>query len=238
MVKNFLPVSLNDVDIPLINGPKAAVASMGTGVYKDTVTTIPKAVKTKSWVMKMFSSIAFLGLIFGGTIVGFSFKIVGDDQVGYYYKEPGFMGPGIYFQFPWTKEEMKIVDVGREFIQFKDFTGTLSTNQEFKIKTVNVNYNVSDINQYINTLKDVKSPLYCQTDIEKAILKEIYNEYDASFSIVNEMNDIAVLECGIVIDKAILYNPVIIQKNTIISLGNQNEEIILTTEYDNLTMGG
>ena len=174
--KNFLPVNTQDVELPLIDGPAAAVTAMETGVYNDTVTIrrgLPKATKTKSWVMKMFSALTFIGLIFGGTIAGFSFKMIGDNQVGYYNSEAGYMGPGTYFQFPWTKEEMKIVDVGIEFMRLERLMGTLSNDQEFMIQYANVIYNVSDVNTYVQTLKDVQSPVYCQTEIENAILDDI-----------------------------------------------------------------
>jgi hypothetical protein len=153
--KTFLPsraadkynnVQYNNVELPLI-GPAAAVAAMGgTDVHLDK-NRRRVANKTKSCVMKMFSTIAFLCLIFGGTIFGFSFKIIADNQVGYYNNEPGHIGPGTYFQFPWTKEEMKVVNVGIEFLMFELLMGGGTNNQELIIRNANVIYNVSDVDQ-------------------------------------------------------------------------------------------
>ena len=206
--KNFLP---RDVELPLMSeGPAAA---MGTGVYRDTVRR-PKATKTKSWVMKMFSALTFLGLIFGGTIVGFSFKMISDNQVGYYNNEPGYMGPGTYFQFPWTKEEMKIVDVGIEFLRLERLMGVLEANdQEFMIQNANVIYNVSDVDQYIQTLKNVRSPVYCQTEIENAVLGDIVAKDPEELPGLKELRDIPVPDCGMTIERAILSRPIITQKN-------------------------
>lgn len=218
--KNFLP----DVELPLMSeGPTAAVAAMGvgTGVYRDTVTQnrrgLPKATKTKSWVMKMFSALTFLGLIFGGTIVGFSFKMIADYQVGYYNNEPGYMGPGTYFQFPWTKQEMKIVDVGIEFLRLERLMGVLEANeQEFMIQNANVIYNVSNVDQYIQTLKDVRSPVYCQTEIENAVLDDIVTTDPEELPGLKELRDIPVPDCGMTIERAVLSRPIITQKNPLI----------------------
>lgn len=216
--KNFLPVSTRDVELPLMSeGPAAAIAAMGnmdTGVYRDTVTQnrrgLPKATKTKSWVMKMFSALTFLGLIFGGTIVGFSFKMIADNQVGYYNSEPGYMGPGTYFQFPWTKEEMKVVDVDIEFLRIERLMGVLeANNQEFMIQNANVIYNVSDVDQYIQTLKNVRSPVYCQTEIENAVLDDIVTTDPEELPALKELRDIPVPECGMTIERAILSRPII-----------------------------
>lgn len=222
-MKNFLPVSTRDVELPLMSeGPAAAVAAMGgTGVYRDTVTQnrrgLPKATKTKSWVMKMFSTLTFLGLIFGGTIVGFSFKMISDNQVGYYDSEPGYMGPGTYFQFPWTKEEMKVVDVGIEFLRLERLMGVLEANdQEFVVQNANVIYNVSDVDQYIQTLKDVRSSVYCQTEIENAVLDDIVRTSPDDLPDLKELRDISVSDCGITIERAVLSRPIITQKNPLI----------------------
>lgn len=218
--KNFLPVSTRDVELPLMSeGPAAAVAAMGTGVTQNR-RGLPKATKTKSWVMKMFSALTFLGLIFGGTVVGFSFKMIADNQVGYYNNEPGYMGPGTYFQFPWTKEEMKIVDVGVEFLRLERLMGVLEANdQEFMIQNANVIYNVSDVDQYIQTLKDVRSPVYCQTEIENAVLDDIVITDPEELPGLKELRDIPVLDCGMTIERAILSRPIITQKNPLIVRG-------------------
>jgi hypothetical protein len=229
--KNFLPVSIRDVELPLMSeGPAAAVAAMGgTGVYRDTVTQnrrgLPKATKTEPWIMKMFSALTFLGLIFGGTIVGFSFKMISDNQVGYYNSEPGYMGPGTYFQFPWTKEEMKIVDVGIEFMKLERLMGVLDANdQEFMIQNANVIYNVSDVDQYIQTLKDVKSPIYCQTKIENAVLNEIVNTDPEDLPNLKKLRGIPVTDCGMTIERVILSRPIITQKNPlIVNLGGAQQ---------------
>jgi len=246
--KNFLPVSTHDVELPLMSeGPVAAVAAMGgTGVYRDTVTQnrrgLPKAAKTKSWIMKMFSALTFLGLIFGGTIVGFSFKMIADNQVGYYNSEPGYMGPGTYFQFPWTKEEMKIVDVGKEFMRLERLMGVLEANdQEFMIQNANVIYNVSDVDQYIQTLKDlkdVKSPVYyCQTEIENAVLDDIVNTDPEELPGLKELRDIPVTDCGMTIERAILSRPIITQKNPLIVNvdGTQQPRVTYQTQEEATT---
>lgn len=223
--KNFLPVSTHDVELPLMSGgPAAAVAAMGnmgTGVYRDTVTRnrrgLPKATKAKPWVMKIFSALTFLGLIFGGTIVGFSFKIIADNQVGYYNNnEPGYMGPGTYFQFPWTKEEMKIVDVGMEFLRLERLMGVLEANdQEFMIQNANVIYNVSDVDQYIQTLKDVRFPV-CQTEIENAVLDAAVGTIPEDLPTLKEMRDIPVPVCGMTIKRVVFSRPIISQKKPLI----------------------
>jgi hypothetical protein len=223
--RNFLPVSTRDVELPLMSEGAAVSAMGGTGVYRDTVTQnrrgLPKATKTKSWVMKMFSAFTFLGLIFGGTVVGFSFKIIADNQVGYYNSdidsEPGYMGSGIYFQFPWTKEEMKIVNVGIEFLKLDRLMGVLEANdQEFLIQNANVIYNVSDVDQYIQTLKDSISPVYCQTEIERAVLDVIVSTDPEKLPSLKELRDIPVTDCGMTIERAILSRPIITQKNPLI----------------------
>lgn len=246
MGKNFLPVSTRDVELPLMSeGPAAAVAAMGnmgTGVYRDTVTQnrrgLPKAIKTKSWVMKMFSALTFLGLIFGGTIVGFSFKMIADNQVGYYNNESGYMGPGTYFQFPWTKEEMKIVDVGIEFLRLERLMGVLEANdQEFMIQNANVIYSVSDVDQYIQTLKDVRSPVYCQTEIENAVLDAAVGTSPEDLPTLKELRNIPVPECGTTIERVALSRPIISQKNPLIVNvdGQQQPRITYQTQNDELT---
>lgn len=242
--KNFLPVSTRDVELSLMSeGPVAAVSAMGgAGVYRDTVTQnirgLPKATKTKSWIMKMFSALTFLGLIFGGTVVGFSFKMIADNQVGYYNSEPGYMGPGTYFQFPWTKEEMKIVNVGIEFMRLDRLMGVLEVNdQEFMIQNANVIYNVSDVDQYIQILKNVKSPVYCQTEIENAVLDDIINTNSNELPSLKELRDIPVTNCGMTIERAILSKPIITQKNPLIVNvdGTQQPRVTYQTQEEATT---
>jgi len=192
--KKFLPVSSErDVEMPMMGGPAAAAAM---GVYRDMVSqnihSLPKATKTKSWVMKMFSALAFLGLIFGGTVVGFSFKIVKDNHVGYYTNETGYMGPGTYFQFPWTKEDMHIVDVGGLKFLRLDLVG-----QNDNITLAKVFYSISDVEEYVRSLKNISSPNYCQTEIETAVLEGIRNT-SVSLSTLKVTN-IPVNNCGIII---------------------------------------
>lgn len=117
--KNFLPMS-NDAESSLMGG---------TGVYQNTTMPLPKTVKTRPWVMRMFSVLSFIGCVFGITVVGFSFKMVGENQVGYYNSEAGYREPGLYFQFPWTKEEMHFVNVGVEFLKLEQLTGTLKNTE-------------------------------------------------------------------------------------------------------------
>jgi len=165
----------------------------------------------------MFSALTFLGIIFGGTIVGFSFKMISDNQVGYYNSEPGYMGPGTYFQFPWTKEEMKIVDVGLEFMKIERLVGVLeANNQEFMIQNANVIYNVSDVDKYIQNLKDVKSPVYCQTELENAVRDNVVRTDPEKLPGLKELKDIPVTECGMTIKRAILSGPSITHKTPLV----------------------
>jgi hypothetical protein len=246
--KNFLPVSQRDVEIPLVGsvaGPAAAVAAMGqaglSGPYQEAVTQnrrgLPKATKTKSWVMKMFSAFTFIGLIFGGTIIGFSFKMIGDNQVGYYNSESGYMGPGTYFQFPWTKEELKIVDVGIKFMRLERLMGVLETNdQEFMIQNANVVYNVSDVDTYVQTLKHVKSPVYCQAEIENAVLDDIISTTipDKLLSL-KELRDIVVPDCGITVERVVVSRPIFTQKNPVILNMNDQPQVTYQTQEDETT---
>jgi hypothetical protein len=154
--------------------------------------------------MKMFSALSFIGLIFGGTIFGFSFKIVGNNQVGYYYtNETSYVDTGIYFQFPWTKEEMKIANVGREFLRLDHLTVVVN-KREFMIQNTNVIYNVSDVARYIQTLKDVKSPVYCQTEIENAVIDSIVRIDPEKIPSLKELKNIPVPCCGITIERAVI----------------------------------
>jgi len=176
-MKKFLPINQHDIETALM-GPNAAVAAMGTGVYRDTTVTrgrgLPKASRTTSWIMKMFSVLTFIGLIFGGTVAGFSFKMIGENQVGY-YSDSGFMGPGTYFQFPWTKEEMKIVDISKKTMYIDNIEKKFDNGQfKFRIVEAFINYNVSNVDMYINTLKtkDVDVNV-CEDSIKKRLRKEI-----------------------------------------------------------------
>jgi hypothetical protein len=225
--KNFLPISQRDVELPLMgNVPE------GTGVYRDTVTQnrrgLPKAVKTKSWVMKMFSALTFLGLIFGGTIIGFSFKMIGDNQVGYYDGESGYMEPGIYFQFPWTKEEMHIVNIGREFLHLENIIGVFNngSENEFHIAKADVSYNIHDIDKYINVIQDM-DPVYCHTEIEKAIIEDISN---SDIQSLFEVYNISVNECGINIRRAVISKPIFTQHIPVVI--NMKSDDMKLDDYD------
>jgi hypothetical protein len=204
----FLPVStrdVEDVELPFMSEDRsaAAVAAMGAVTRR-----LPKATKTKPWVMKMVSTLAFLALIFGGTITGFSFKMIADNQVGYYDSEPGYMGPGTYFQFPWTTEQMQVVNVGAEFLQLNNLMGVLLNhgNQEFMIQNADVLYNVSDVNKYIETLKAFRSPIYCHTEIKNAIIDHISKTKLRKLD-MKVLIDIPVYVCGITINRALLSSP-------------------------------
>ena len=216
----FLPVSQHDVEI----------AAMGTGVYRDTVTRgLPKATKTKSWVMKMFSAFTFLGLIFGGTIVGLSFKMIGDSQVGYYNSESGYMGPGTYFQFPWTKEEMKIVDIGVEFMRLERLVVVVANGQEFRIQNANVVYNVSNVDTYVKTLKKVTSPVYCQGDIENAVIDNISGTTPEDLPSLKELRDIPVPDCGITVERVVVSKPIVVTRQRCVSEEEETTKMPATT---------
>jgi len=208
---NFLP-NRHDIEMPLTGNAAVAALGMGTGVYRDTVQNrrhLPKATKTKLWVMKMFSAFTFLGLIFGGTIFGFSFKVIGDNQVGYYKSESGYMGPGTYFQFPWTKEDMQVVDVGYQFLRINRFMGGMLNDEEFEIQNANVVYKVTDVDTYIRTLKDDEiSPEYCKGLIEITVIDNISGTPIQELLSRKELQDINVPECGINVKKVIVSKPI------------------------------
>ena len=189
MGKNkFLPVSSDveaqDIELSLMSEgrPAAAVAAMG-----HVTQSLPKATKTKPWVKKMFSALAFLGLLFGGTI-GFSTIVIAEDQVGYYNSESGYMGPGTYLQFPWATEKMQIVKVRGKYLRLDNLAG-VAGNHKFRIKKIYVHYTVTDVDKYIQTLKEV-SPTYCRTEMRNAIL--VYLMPGDLITIDAEENTIAV----------------------------------------------
>jgi hypothetical protein len=200
--KNFLPLSQHEVEMPMMNeGAVAAVAAMGSNVYNDTVTqNKAKGNKAKTWFMKMFSVFLFIGLIFGGTVMGFSVKIISDNQVGYYNNEPGYVTSGVYFQFPWTKEEMHIVDVGPNITkQFDNIIFQRPNDHEFAINA-NVIYNVSDVGTYVKTIKNVKTNTQCETNIENVII--LNTHFNSKYVSLGEFEDTEIPDCGIIVKQA------------------------------------
>jgi hypothetical protein len=137
-----------------------------------------KSLKTKSWLMNILSIFTFLTLLFGGTLFGFSFKLVGEKQIGYYNNEIGYYEPGSYFQFPWMKQQFHIINVGIEHLQLHDITGYLSTdNVTFTIKTINIIYTVNDIDLYVKAIKDIGGVKQFLKLMEIQIANEIINNF-------------------------------------------------------------
>jgi hypothetical protein len=204
VTKNFLPLKQNDVENPLMNSHEAAVAAMGLEVLARNG---PKVVRTRSWVMRLFSAFTCMGLIFGSTVMGFSFKMVNDSQVGFFSSETGYFGPGIYLQFPWTLEEMHIVDVGVNVLKLNHLTSVFNGDQEYTIQDTTISYNVTDVKTYVETIRANKSPVFCQSLIETKVLEMISSEIDNSvdFNLLGE--NINVPRCGVTINSIILPSP-------------------------------
>lgn len=114
----------------------------------------PTMVRTKSWVYRMFSVFGICTILFGGTIFGLSFHMIGENQVGYYDQLNEIYYPGIYFKLPWTKEELHILDVGVERLTISEIKGKSMNDTEYLIQEFNLVYNVSDIPYYVRTVKD------------------------------------------------------------------------------------
>ena len=204
VTKNFLPLKQNDVENPLMDSHEAAVAAMGLEVLARNG---PKVVRTRSWVMRLFSAFTCMGLIFGSTVMGFSFKMVNDSQVGFFSSETGYFGPGIYLQFPWTLEEMHIVDVGVNVLKLNHLTSVFNGDQEYTIQDTTISYNVTDVKTYVETIRANKSPVFCQSLIETKVLEMISEEIDNSsdFNLLGE--NINVPRCGVTINSIILPSP-------------------------------
>jgi hypothetical protein len=204
VTKNFLPVKQHDVENPLMDSHEAAVAAMGLEVLARNG---PKVVRTRSWVMRLFSAFTCMGLIFGSTVMGFSFKMVNDSQVGFFSSETGYFGPGIYLQFPWTLEEMHIVDVGVNVLKLNHLTSVFNGDQEYTIQDTTISYNVTDVKTYVETIRANKSPIFCQSLIETKVLEMISEEIANSldFNLLGE--NINVPRCGVTINSIILPSP-------------------------------
>jgi len=204
VTKNFLPLKQNDVENPLMDSHEAAVAAMGLEVLARNG---PKVVRTRSWVMRLFSAFTCMGLIFGSTVMGFSFKMVNDSQVGFFSSETEYFGPGIYLQFPWTLEEMHIVDVGVNVLKLNHLTSVFNGDQEYTIQDTTISYNVTDVKTYVETIRANKSPVFCQSLIETKVLEMISSEINNSldFNLLGE--NINVPRCGVTINSIILPSP-------------------------------
>jgi len=219
-MKKFLPTNNNrDVEMALMH-------NVGKNVYKETTVRedVPRVGKAKSWIMKIFSTITLVGLIFGGTFVGLSVKIVADDQVGYYKSdtsEPGYVGPGIYLHF-WTKEKMNIVDINNSMF-LRKMKGTLD-NQIFLIDKAYVAYSATNVDVYVETLKKL-SFKYCQGEIERAIIHDIINSTaPEDLSSVNELSNIDISKCGITVNEVQIISLIITDKKESKSKGNEEME--------------
>jgi len=219
-MKKFLPTNNNrDVEMTRMH-------NVGNNVYKETTVRedVPRVGKAKSWIMKIFSTITLVGLIFGGTFVGLSVKIVEDDQVGYYKSdtsEPGYVGPGIYLHF-WTKEKMNIVDINNSMF-LRKMKGTLD-NQIFLIDKAYVAYSATNVDVYVETLKKL-SFKYCQGEIERAIIHDIINSTaPEDLSSVNELSNIDISKCGITVNEVQIISLIITDKKESKSKGNAEME--------------
>jgi hypothetical protein len=190
--KNFLPMTMSDMP----------------NVYKPTTSAIKMGSKSP-WLTKLFTVLTFLSVIFGGTIMGFSFKTVSDNQVGYYANEPGYFSKGMYFQLPWAAVDMNIVDVGLNFLDFEKVMASDASGRDFFIQKLSVMYNVSDVDKYVSTLKNFKTKKYCDNEIEIAVLAEISKQLDRVVS------NVSVPSCGISVVSLTFSTPVFgtFQKN-------------------------
>ena len=178
-------------------------------VYKPTTSAIKMGSKSP-WLTKMFTVLTFLSVIFGGTIMGFSFKTVSDNQVGYYINEPGYFTKGMYFQLPWAAVDMNIVDVGLNFLDFEKVMASDVSGRDFFIQKLSVMYNVSDVDKYVATLKNFKTKKYCDNEIEISVLTEISKQLDDRV-----LSNVSVPSCGISVVSLTFSTPVFgtFQKN-------------------------
>jgi hypothetical protein len=109
-----------------------------------------------------------LTIMFGSTVMGFSFVSVGHDQVGYYdntqcTNDEGFVKPGMYFEMPWSSTKMKIIDVG---------------DRNYTIGTINkkicvVEATVSELCEYIESQKIFKQYILFEMAITKELASRI-----------------------------------------------------------------
>jgi hypothetical protein len=205
--KNFLPMTISDMP----------------NVYKPTTSAIKMGSKSP-WLTKIFSVLAFLSVIFGGTIMGFSFKTVRDGQVGYYNNEPGYFTKGMYFQLPWTFEDMNIVDVGLGFLDFEKVVSADALGREFYIETISLRYEVKDIDKYVAALKTSKTKKYCENEIKISVLTEISKQTNRVVS------DLQVPSCGLVVVN-LDFSPLVL--GTLIKKNDTYEMI----RQDNVTTG-
>ncbi|MGL5961121.1 MAG: hypothetical protein ACRCZ0_04145, partial [Cetobacterium sp.] len=200
-----------------------------------------KSLKAKSWAMNMLSIFTFLILLFGGTLFGFSFKLVGEKQVGYYDNEIGYYEPGSYFQFPWMKHQFHIINIGIEHLQLNDITGYSSTdNVKFTIKTLNIIYNVNDVDLYVKAIKDVGGIKQFLKLMEIQITNEIINDLKdrSSVDIEKIVNiPIDVKEYGITIKTSHITRPFLhntyIPSNLLQKL--KKTETLKTTTFEETT---
>lgn len=208
--KKFLPINSSDVEIPLMKGGIPVEDSFEKSSRN-------RKGRPKTCFMKFLSVFTFMGLIFGATVLGFSFNLIGSDQIGYYKNGEGFMGKGIYFNFPWIKERMKVISIRPEIT--KKFDDVL-VHQEYSID-VNVVYNVTNIANYVDNLRKDG----CVPQIESLIR----NNTSIRNSDIVYLQDFEekVEECGIFIKRAMIIS------NSAVRLANQKITIgSLTVEEE------
>jgi hypothetical protein len=221
--KKFLPINSSDIEIPLIKGGIPVEDSFEKSSRN-------RKGRPKTCFMKFLSVFTFMGLIFGATVLGFSFNLIGSDQIGYYKNGEGFMGKGIYFNFPWIKERMKVISIRPEIT--KKFDDVL-VHQEYSID-VNVVYNVTNIANYVDNLRKDG----CVPQIESLIR----NNTSIRNSDIVYLQDFEekVEECGIFIKRAMIISNsavrLVNQKITIGSLTVEEEEEEVKKEIEQTIM--
>lgn len=199
-------------------------------VYKPTTSAIKMGSKSP-WLTKLFSVLAFLSVIFGGTIMGFSFKTVSDNQVGYYINEPGYFTKGMYFQLPWATVDMNIVDVGLNFLDFEKVMASDVSGRDFFIQKMSVMYNVSNVDKYVDALKTFKTKKYCENEIEITALAEISKQLERVVS------NVSVPSCGISVVNLSFSTPVFgtFQKNDTYEVVTLNSTKVSSTSTSTTT---
>lgn len=166
MTKDFLPRTTMVSMIPLRDRINDILENNVPG---------PKVIKMPGklnvCVRKIFPILGIFSLFFGSAFLGFSFVNVHEGQVGYYAKKDCFLNhssnasctirsfpPGLYFEMPWKKEYLQIVNVSPSTITY----GTYD-------KIFEVDYEITDVKKYLNALVSFKT----EQDLDVAVKEEI-----------------------------------------------------------------
>jgi hypothetical protein len=146
--KGFLPVRNDAVykDIEQFELEKEPFTKMGSATFHPAIIPIiqeivtnkkfPLVSKNRHICWNLISIFLFSSLIFGSFVFSTS-KVVGENQIGYYYDGTNdFVTKGVYVQFPWT-EQMTIENIDNIVIKQK-------------------RYSVEDLNLYVKMLKEYR----------------------------------------------------------------------------------